>query len=226
MPNLTRADLVTLIGQYIQDPNHTEFTEAEKQAKIQEAQEQFVADTRALTDTQTFSVVAGTNTYTLDDNTLDIIRVGLNGVKLRRFGKFDIDFTISGDWSATQGTPIAYYLDSTSTNKKLTLYPIPANGDSGTDNLVVEYVVVPTVLSGDSSQPLDAQVLLQPYLTSLAYYASAQFLNIRSNPQEWVKADRYMKIYRDKVSDCRETFVALSDTAPMRMRGGRYFKGL
>lgn len=226
MPSLTRATLVSLVSDYLNDPNDNRWTAAQKQAKIQEAQEQFVEDSQALTDTQSFSIVDGTRTYTLATDTLDILRVGLNGVKIRRYSKFDLDILTRGNWAVTTGTPVAYYVDYTSTNKLLTLYPIPTANDAGSSNLVVEYVKVPPTLSSDSDQPLNSQVLLQPYLTALAFYAAAQFLNASDNPQDWGKADRYMKMYKDKVSDCRETFVALSDTVPMRLRGGRYFKGL
>ncbi|HNC58468.1 MAG TPA: hypothetical protein PLP33_23780 [Leptospiraceae bacterium] len=226
MPNLTRSDIQSLINQYINDPNDSLWTAAQKQAKIQEAQEQFVEDTQALTDTQSFSVVAGTNAYALSTDTLDILRVGLNGVKLRRYAKFDLDILTRGNWAVTTGTPVSYYVDYTSTNKNLVLYPIPTANDAGSSNLVVEYVKVPPTLSSDSSTPLNSQTLLQPYLMALAYYAASEFLSADNDPQKWIKADRYKKMYKDKVSDCREIFVALSDTVPMRMRGGRFFRGL
>lgn len=226
MPNLTRSDLEDRINEIINDPNDSQWTAAQKQAKIQEAQEQFVEDTQALTDTQSFSVVAGTNAYALSTDTMDILRVGLNGVKLRRYAKFDLDILTRGNWAVTTGTPVSYYVDYTSTNKNLVLYPIPTANDAGSSNLVVEYVKVPPTLSSDSSTPLNSQTLLQPYLMALAYYAASEFLSADNDPQKWIKADRYKKMYKDKVSDCREIFVALSDTVPMRMRGGRYFKGL
>lgn len=226
MPNLTRSDIEDRINEIINDPNDSQWTATQKQNKIQEAQEQFVEDTSALTDTQLFSVVDGTNTYALATDTLDILRVGLNGVKLRRYAKFDLDILTRGNWAVTTGTPVSYYVDYTSTNKNLTLYPIPTANDAGASNLVVEYVKVPPTLSSDSSTPLNSQVLLQPYLMALAYYAAAEFLSADNDPQKWIKADRYKKMYKDKVSDCREIFVALSDTVPMRMRGGRYFRGL
>lgn len=226
MPNLTRSDLEDRINEIINDPNDSQWTAAQKQAKIQEAQEQFVEDTQALTDTQSFSVVAGTNAYALSTDTMDILRVGLNGVKLRRYAKFDLDILTRGNWAVTTGTPVSYYVDYTSTNKNLVLYPIPTANDAGSSNLVVEYVKVPPTLSSDSSTPLNSQTLLQPYLMALAYYAASEFLSADNDPQKWIKADRYRKMYKDKVSDCREIFVALSDTVPMRLRGGRFFKGL
>ena len=158
MPNLTRSDIQSLINQYINDPNDSLWTAAQKQAKIQEAQEQFVEDTQALTDTQSFSVVAGTNAYALSTDTLDILRVGLNGVKLRRYAKFDLDILTRGNWAVTTGTPVSYYVGYTSTNKNLVLYPIPTANDAGSSNLVVEYVKVPPTLSSDSSTPLNSQI--------------------------------------------------------------------
>ena len=226
MPNLTRSDIQSRINEFINDPNDSQWTAAQKQAKIQEAQEQFVEDTKALTDTQSFSVADGVNTYSLSDDTLDIVRVALNGVKLRRYGKFDLDIAVQGNWATSTGTPASYYVDTSLTNRNLTVFPIPKANDVGVDNLVVEYVKVPDTLSSDSSAPLSAQVLLQPYLMALAYYAASEFLSADNDPQKWIKADRYRKMYKDKVSDCREIFVNLSKTVPMRMRGGRNFKGL
>lgn len=210
----------------INDPNDSQWSATQKQDRIQEAQEQFVEDTRALTDLQNFSIVAGTNTYALATDTLDIIRVSHNGIMLRRYGKFDLDLLTHGNWAIITGTPTRYFVDYTSTTKNLVVTPIPQAGDAGTNNLVVEYVKVPPVLSSDSSQPLNAQVLLQPYLMALAYHGAAQLLVASTNPQDWEKGKNMMRLYQGKVNECIETFKNLAETMPMRMRGGRYFAGL
>ncbi len=48
MPDLTRADLVTKIGNLTQDPSDQEWSSARKLEVIQEGQERFVLDTRVL----------------------------------------------------------------------------------------------------------------------------------------------------------------------------------
>ncbi len=188
--------------------------------------EQFVEDTRALTDVQSFSIVSGTKTYALSTDTFDILRVALNGLPLQRMSKFDLDAKTRANWAITNGTPQQYYVDFTSTNKNLTLYPIPQSADAGTSNLTCEYVKVPPVLTADGDSLLNSQVLLQPYLMAIAYYAAAYFLEAETDPKSWANAKIYRNKYSDYVSDCRETFSQLNQSEPKRLRGGRYFKNI
>ena len=226
MPALTRLNIQTMIGDLINDPNNTQWSTSQVQDQIQHSMEQFVEDTKALTDTQSFSVVSGTNTYDLSNDTLDIIRVAHNGLALARRGKFDLDIEQVADWSITQGTPRSYYVDFTSTNTNLTVFPIPQSGDAGTNNLIVEYVKVPPTLSSDSDEPLNSQPLLRPYLMAIVYNAAAYFLGASTNPVDWQKSDRLIAAYADLVYKCQEIFNQLSQTKSPRMRGGRYFFGL
>ena len=210
---------MTQVSELIGDTSNQQWSEAQIQDRIQKAQEQFVVDTRALTDTQTFSIVSGTNTYDLSDDTFDIIRVGISGHSaLKKFSKFDLDLSVGGDWSTRNGPPSHYFVDTTSTNKKLTLFPIPQGNDAGTNNLVAEYVKVPPILTGDSDSPLNGQPLLIPYLDALAYYAASQILFASNDQTQWAKGRLMLDQYRSKVSDCKEGFNALSQTTPLRMR--------
>lgn len=224
MPALTLADVRTQVSLLTQDPNNTRWTAAQKNSQVQVSMEQFVEDTRALTDTQSFSIVSGTRTYALSTDTFDILRVTHNGLPLLRMSKFDLDSFTHLDWTQTGGTPKQYFVDTTSTNKYITLYPNPQGGDVGNNNLVVEYVKVPPTLSSDTDNPLNGQVLLQPYLMALAYHGAAFFLKSSNNPADWAKGAEYMKTYEGYVSDCKETFKSLSQSEPLRMRGGRFFK--
>lgn len=224
MPALTRLQAQTLVGDLINDPGFTQWTAAKIQAQIQVSMEQFVEDSRALTDVQSFSIVSGTRTYALATDTMDIIRVAHNGLPLLRMSKFDLDAMTKTDWTQTSGTPRKYYVDFTSTTKNIVIYPNPQGGDSGTNNLVLEYLKVPPVLSGDSSILLNSQVLLNPYLMAVAYHAAAYFLEASQDPKGWANAKIYRNNYEGYVSDCRETFGSLNQSEPRRMRGGRYFK--
>ncbi len=224
MPALTRLQAQTLIGDLINDPSNTQWSTSQLQAQIQVSMEQFVEDTKALTDTQSFSIVSGTNTYALLADTLDILRVSLNGLPKLRMSKFDLDVKTSVNWAATAGTPNQYFVDFTSTNKNLTLYPIPQGSDVGTNNLVVEYIKVPPVLTADSDLLLNSQVLLNSYLMAIPYHAAAFFLESTNDPKNWANAKIYRNNYENYVSDCKETLVSLRQTETRRMRGGRYFK--
>lgn len=219
MPNYTRANLVTQVSELIGDASNQQWSTNQIQDRLQKAQEKFVSDTRALRDTQSFSIVSGTNTYDLSTDTFDIVRVGLTGKGvLKRIGKFDLDLLIGGNWASVNGTPSSYYVDVSSTNKKLTLYPIPQSADAGTNNLVVDYVKVPPVMASDSDAPLNGQTLLQPYLDALSYFAAAQILYASNNPTDWTKANVMMKQYDSKVTECITLFNDLSETTPLRLK--------
>ena len=224
MPALTRLQIQALICDIVNDPSNTRWSAARKQAAIQVAMEMFVEDTRALTDVQSFSVVAADNSYALSTDTLDIIRVTHNGLPLQRMSKFDLDAKTGTNWTLTNGTPINYYVDYTSTNKDIILYPVPQGGDAGTNNLVLEYLKVPPTLSSDSSVPLNSQSLLQPYSMALAYQAATFFLRSSTDPKDWQKAAIFNSLYEEQVSLCREIFRPLNESEPRRLRGGRYFR--
>ena len=224
MPALTRLQIQALICDIVNDPSNTRWSAARKQAAIQVAMEMFVEDTRALTDVQSFSVVAADNSYALSTDTLDIIRVTHNGLPLQRMSKFDLDSKTGTNWSITTGTPINYYVDYTSTNKDIILYPTPQGGDAGTNNLILEYLKVPPTLSSDSSVPLNSQSLLQPYSMALAYQAATFFLRSSTDPKDWQKASIFNALYQEQVDLCREIFRPLNESEPRRLRGGRYFR--
>lgn len=219
--------MVTRIGDLIGDPNNTRWSASKKQDKIQEGQERFVLDTRALTDNTTTTVVDGTQEYSLPSDVLDIKRMAHRGLLIRRIEKFDLDILRSSDrWDDDTGTPKYYYVDLDPNNKKFGLFPIPKSEDAGA-NLTVEYIKIPPTLSADADVPLDSHTLLTPYHMAIAYWAAAEFLraDIRNNPNPQavlIQIDKYEREYGKLVSHCIETFGAMAHTKPFRMRGGRY----
>lgn len=225
MPSMTRGTLTTLVGELIGDPSNTRWSATQVQDRIQQAQEYFVLDTRCLVDTQTETVVDGQSEYDLPTDCLDITRVTHKGTKLGRISKFELDSYMSGDWSADGGTPALYYVDLDPNNKKLVLYPTPGSGDAGA-NLVEEWVKIPPTLTTDSSVPLDGHTLLAPYHSALAYKAASYLLHVLPDEKSVKMAADYEAQYKDLVSQCIETFKQMGQTTPMRMRGGRYFRGL
>lgn len=218
---------MTRIGDLIGDPSNQKWSASKKQEIIEDAQEAFVLDTRTLRDTATTTVVDGTQEYSLPSDVLDVIRMAHKGIRLRRLSKFDLDtlYATGRDWTQDSGTPSAYYVDLDPNNKVFGLYPKPAAGDAGA-NLTMEYVKMPPVLTSDSSVPLDSHTLLITYQMAIAYWAAAYFLDIRPDQQAVFSASRYKKKYDELVSQCIETFKSLEDSVPLRMRGGRYFKGI
>lgn len=210
---------MTQVSELIGDTSNQQWSTDRIEDRLQKSQERFVEDTRCLRDTQTFSIVSGTNTYALADDTLDVARVGITGRgALSAISKFDLDMLTGSDWTTSVGSPIRYYVDTSSTNKNLTLYPIPQSQDAGTNNLIVDYVKVPPVMSSDASTPLNGQVLLQPYLDAIAFDSASQLLFASPDQNNWTKASIMAKQYQQKVTACIELFNNLSETKPLRMR--------
>jgi len=164
--------------------------------------------------------------YALPSDTIDIVSVTANDDLLKRIAKYDLYTQVGNDWATETGSPTHYWIDIDPNNQKLGLYPIPEGGDAGTDNLDIEYIKMPPALTDDSSVPFDGHTLLYPYHMAIAYWASADLLRVYPTQEHIVMIQQYMKEYDKAVSDCIETFKHMAESTPMRMRGGRYFKGL
>lgn len=228
MPSQTRVSLQTLLSLLVDDPNDRLFTAAQKQAKLQEAQERFVLDTRALRDilSPALTLVDGTQEYSLPTDVMDIERVSHKGVPLERKSKYELDFLAGGArWDETKGAPIYFYVDLDPNNQKMGFYPIPDSGAAGA-NTPVEYVKIPPALSSDSSVPLDGHTLLIPYHNALAYWAAKELLWIRPTQENMVKCQHYQQRYEAEVSHCIETFKHMEQSGSWRLMGGLYHKGL
>ena len=221
MPSMTRSELVTRLGLLIGDPNNDRFTTEQKQAEIQRWQEQFVLDTKCLTDVSTDSIVSGTASYSLPSDILDMLRVAVNGKKITRTSEFDLDVLKKQKWSADEGTPSGYYIDLDPNNKKIIFYPIPQTADAGTSNLTMEYIKLPPALSSDSDVPLDSHTLLAAYHDAIAYGAAASLLNIQPDQAALVMISQYEKKYDKSVGLCIENFKNLSQSSPINIYRGR-----
>jgi hypothetical protein len=214
----------------IGDPSNVQWTATQKQAKIQEWQERFVVDTKALKDVQTVTLISGTAEYDLPTDILDVIRVSHNGLKLERMSEFDMDVANDSDWASESGTPKKYLVDIDPNNKKIRVYPIPQGADTSA-SLIIEFVKIPPVLSTDAAVPFDSHTLLTPYHMAIAYGAAADLLrpSIRSGTGAEaivVQIREYERMYEKMVTDCIETFKALSESKPLTFAVGRYFKNL
>lgn len=225
MPSQTRATLSTLTSLLIDDPSNSAFTSAQVLAKIQEAQERFVLDTRVLRDLAAASTVASQQEYALPTDLMDIVRLALDGAELTRVSKADLSFIFRGSrWDQTIGIPTHYYVDLDPNSQKYGLYPIPVS--AGSSNIAIEYVKMPPTLSADASVPLDGHTLLIPYHNSLAYWAAKELLMIQPSQENLVRVQQYTKRYEDEVSNCIETFKHMEQSQSPRFKGGRFHKGL
>lgn len=230
MPALTRSTLVTRIADLISDPNNTRWTAAQKQARIEEWQVRFVLDTRCLRTNTAHNVQAGTREYSLPSDLLFIERVTLNGIELRQIDRKDVDFYTNSNWATQTGTPTYYYADlnpgASGDGYELGLIPIPTANDAGSSNLTIEYTRHPPALSSDSSVPFSAHELLYPYHTAIAYGAAADFLRSDPTPENMAKIREFEREYEKLVTHCINYFRSMYQSKPLRIKGGRYFKGM
>lgn len=220
MPNYTRADLVTQVSELIGDTSNQQWSTTQIQDRLQKAQEKFAEDTHCVFSTASFSVTEGNPTYTLPEDTLDVVRVQITGFStLKKTSKFDLDLNVGGYWnSAPNNIPSHYYIKITDAAQVLLLWPSPSSVCVGTNNMNVEYCVSPTLMSSDSSAPLNGITLLNPYVDAIPFYAAAQILYASNNQADWTKANVMMSQYKNKVVDCVETFKDLMYTTPYRLR--------
>lgn len=226
MPSQTRGTLRSLVNLLVGDPSQQRFTAAQVQAKLEEAQERFVLDTRVLRDAISDTSVAGTAEYNLPSDVLNIVWMAHKGLKLTRISKADLFFYKSADrWDDDSGTPRYYYVNLDPNDQQYGLFPIPTAADAGA-NISGEYLKMPPVLSSDSSVPFDGHTLLIPYHNALAYFAAKELLIINPTQEGLVKVDAYKKRYSDEVSHCIETFKHMEQSQGWRLVGGRYHKGL
>lgn len=225
MPSLTRDELVTRVGLLVEDPSNVRWDSTTKISLLNQWQDRFVLDTRALTDVASSSVVAGTQEYDLPSDILSTVRVVLNGIELRQTGKVDIDDNTNSDWTQTTGQPHSYYIDLDPDNLKIGLYPVPTAAEAGSSNLKIEYTKQPTALSASSSVPFNSHTLLGLYGEALAYGCAYQLLLTDPTPENLARAARYLSEYGVYVAKAINNFRAMRQRKPLRLRGGRFFRG-
>lgn len=218
---MNSGELNTFTGRLIGDPKATRWTATKKKDAHNRAQIEFVLDTECLVDSSTDSIVSGTYEYSLPSTLLLMKRVTVNGLDLRRRSRGFIDSYTADDWSDDTGTPKYYYVDADPDNKKIRLYPIPQDADAGTNNLVMEFIKIPTELDATSDIPLGGHTLLVPYHKALCYKAAAELLSTEITPANLEKIKYYESEYYKTVDRCIGIWRANTQDMPMRMRGGR-----
>ena len=152
---------------------------------------------------------------------MDVLRVAHNGIKIESISAYELDILLNRNWTADAGTPTRYFVDLDPNNKKIRLYPIPASGDAGTNNLIIEYLKIPPALASDSDVPLDSHTLLTPYHDALAYFAASSLLNILPDQAALVMIQQYDRKYRELADACIDHFRSMGDQRPMNIYRGR-----
>ena len=165
------------IGRLLGDPNNDRWVAATLLARINLAQTKVLGLTNAVKTKETLTPVAGTETVSLDTDTMDIIRVHIKNssgewFKLDGILRDQLDFN-SPNWrQLDDGQPLAYTWDGTTL--VLTLVPAPSAEWAQTNGLEVWEVQKPTDLTLASETVFAANNAMIPYHMAVVHWVVAQ----------------------------------------------------
>jgi hypothetical protein len=124
---MTRAELIAAFRLLADDttPDYL-WSDPEIEVYLAEAEAEAAIRARLLIDSTTaaycsVAVVAGTASYALHANVLDVVDCALDGKLLARTSREDLN-QVSSSWPETTGTPTSFFTEG----GKLVLYPNPA----------------------------------------------------------------------------------------------------
>lgn len=182
---------------------------------INQAQQQFAADSNALFKDNSFSSVANTATVDLPTDFMWEESVNYDGLPLKPASRLTLALLYPGtDWTLLTGTPKYYMVDPEEATKVLRFIPIPTEADSG----VMRYYPLPTSVASDSDVILNSSTLLTRFHLGVAAFAAVLLLMSETQTPDMVtKRRELMELYQDAVSKAIEKF-GNTVSEPMRIR--------
>lgn len=188
---MDRSDLETEIGRLLADTSHRRWSTTKLRDRIEHAQQQVQALTNAVKTKSTYTVTADTKEVTIGTSVIDVIRVTLTESDgdvniLAGRSRNDWDFYVPNWENEDAGKPKEYAFDAS--NSQLILRPKPSSDYVVTDGLTVREIVIPTALSGDSSEPFEANAAMQAYSMSIVHWVVAQCFMDDGSPESLAKA--------------------------------------
>lgn len=227
---MTLTELQSLIGSLCNDMNHDRYSLSDINTELDNSQDTWNLEAKLISDTVTLTTVSGTRQYALTGLTgtpISIIRVTHKGVDLKKRSKAYFDHMTGSDWSTNIGTPTDFFIEQTDPDAQyITLYPIPQDGDAGS-NLVVEYGKRHTPMSSSSDVPFmsgtSSNYVLRPYDWGLAYSVASKLLLRDPNQENSTKSSTYATIAKNVLAEVVQVFKALESEEPKMLRGGRYW---
>lgn len=216
---MNRATIRSLAAKFCNDPNLTRYTATQYNEAIDIAEQEFALDSKALfKDAGTYSVVAGTATYSLPSDFWIEKEVSHKGLKLLPITRHDLILGNGDDWTDDAGTPTHYIIDPEEARKQIRLYPIPEGDDAGA-NLILTYYQVPAPMTGDTSTPFNSSTLMSQFHIAIAMYAAWLLLGYgQITPDIQAKRNDLMAQYSMKVTQAVDTF-GTTKSAPIRFKG-------
>lgn len=224
---MNRSELLVLIGDLLNDPNHERYTSNHIYTELDNSQRKWNTHAKILKDTATISAVTGTRQYALSNLTgtpIAFTRATFDNIEMDKVDKNWFDLYSSGDWTEDVGTPNRYFIEALDPDVQyINVHPTPSDTENG-ESIVVEYVKDHTPMASDSDEPFNASPLMVPYHWGLAYDVASRLLARDPSPENAIRSSTYFKISTGVLNDVQEVFKALEKEEPPRLRGGRYWR--
>lgn len=218
---LTASDVLTRARVYLRDqstsPNRQQFPDATLLQFLSDGVREANAQNWLIQSSYTFTLTLGTTEYVMPSDFMATMRVwaqfpGQAYIKLDQTSMDQLDAQSAG-WTNATGTPTRYYLDRSSQSIYLGFYPAPSVSNS-TGPVIVYYVQQPTDLTSTSQVPFNSNIILQPYVSALAYYVAYRgFLTVEETDlataylQYWINFLSMMRQGTTKTPDFNPGFV-------------------
>lgn len=188
---MQRSQLEDQIGRLLGDKDHTRWPTDVIDTRLELAQTEVQALTNAVKTIETLTPTANTAEVTVDNDTLDILRVTLTETDgtinvLEGRNREDLDF-YEPTWPNLQpDKPRTYYFDAS--NARIVLVPAPSATYAITNALKVWEVQIPTAMTSDASIPFDANLLMRAYQMSLVHWVVAICFMDNGDPESLGKS--------------------------------------
>jgi hypothetical protein len=166
------GDLWAEIGRELNDPNNDRWSQAVLTDRANIVATQILGYTNSVKTRESLTPVAGTETVSVDSDTMDIIRVDIKNssgewVKLQGILRDQLDFEDPNWQQRDDGRPIRYWWDGT--NQQLNLVPAPSSEWAQTDGLRVWEVRKPADMDTTDDIPFDSNAAMIPYHMAIVH---------------------------------------------------------
>lgn len=175
---LTAADVLTRARVYLRDQstdaNRQQFPDATLLIFLSDGQREANAQNWLIQSSYTFTLTGGTTEYVMPSDFMATLRVwekpsGGAYIKLDQTTMDQLDAQSAG-WMNAAGQPTKYYLDRSTQSIYLGFHPAPTTTSTGP--VIVYYVQQTADVTSTSATPFNSNIILQPYVSALAYYVA------------------------------------------------------
>ncbi len=218
---LLASDVLTRARIYLRDQstgaNRQQFSDATLLQFLSDGMREANAQNWILQGSTTFNLSLGTTEYAMPGDFMATLRLwykpsGGSFLKLQQTTMDQLDEQSAG-WMGAKGTPTRYYMDRSTAAVYIGFYPAPSVSNS-TGPVILYYVMQPADITATTSTPFNGNLILQPYVSALAYYVAYRgFLTVEEIDlannylQYWVSFLAMMRQGPTKTPDYNPGFV-------------------